>query len=146
MLLTLLIMFYFHSIDIRSVSTGVVNPALWLPMYEDSRANAIFFVFFIVTCTFYLHSLILSLVFQVYIQAAKEVHHRSLVNKEDSIRYAFLVLSSSKNIMAKQQSVARAHTDMIKKTLQKVRSNYGPLKVRTHVLRCPSGTFFHFGS
>ena len=96
-------------------------------MYEASRTNAIFFVIFIVTCTFYLHSLTLSLVFQVFIRAATEVHHRSAVDKEDSIRYAFLALSLKRTV---KQSIGQVHIDMIRETMQKVRSNYGTLKVR----------------
>ena len=109
------------------VSTTVVNPSLWMSTYSNGRANAIFFVFFIIVCVFYLHSLILSVVFQVFIQAATEVHHRSAVDKEDCIRHAYLVLSSTR--MARQP-IGQVHTDLIKDTLRKVRPHYGELKVR----------------
>lgn len=56
-----------------AVSTTVVNPSLWMPIYHEGAANSLFFVVFIVTCTFYYHSLVLSVVFQTYIQAITEV-------------------------------------------------------------------------
>jgi hypothetical protein len=55
------------------VSTTVVNPSLWMPMYSEAAVNSLFFVVFIITCTFYYHSLVLSVVFQTYIQAITEV-------------------------------------------------------------------------
>lgn len=98
-----------------------------MPIYANGHANAIFFVIFIVVCVFYLHSLILSVVFQVFIQAATEVHHRSAVDKEDAIRYAFLALSATG--IAKQP-MCEAHADLIRDSLRKLRPHYNDLKVR----------------
>jgi len=98
-----------------------------MPIYSNGRINAIFFVVFIVVSVFYLHSLILSVVFQVFVQAATEVHHRSAADKEDAIRYAFLVLSSTR--MA-EQPIGEVHVDLVRDTLTKVRPHYGELKVR----------------
>ena len=39
------------------VSTTVVNPSIWMPMYSSSRYAAFFFVLFVVISVFYLHSL-----------------------------------------------------------------------------------------
>jgi hypothetical protein len=61
---------------IHKVSTTVVNPSVWIPMDDESRTSAIFLIFFIITCVFYLHTLILSVVFQAFIQAARDVHQR----------------------------------------------------------------------
>jgi hypothetical protein len=44
-----------------------------MPMYSEAAVNSLFFVVFIITCTFYYHSLVLSVVFQTYIQAITEV-------------------------------------------------------------------------
>lgn len=94
--------------------------------YSNGRVNAIFFVIFIIVCVFYLHSLILSVVFQVFVQAATEVHHRSAVDKEDTIRYAFLVLSS---LDGPNQPNGQVHVDLIRDTLTMTRPHYGEMKV-----------------
>ncbi len=78
-------------------------------------------------CVFYLHSLILSVVFQVFIQAATEVHQRSVVDKEDSIKHAYLVLSSTH--IAKQP-IGEVHVELIRDTLKKLRPHYLEMKVR----------------
>lgn len=66
-----------------------------MPSYEKSQWNAIFFVLFIVVSVFYLHSLVLSVVFQVFISSASDVHKRATVDREQSMRLAFLALSSA---------------------------------------------------
>ena len=105
-----------------AVSTTVVNPSLWMPIYQTSRWNSIFFIFFIVTAVFYLHSLVLSVVFQTYIQAASEIHERSASDREDAVRLAFLVLSKDG-----QRDVITSTN--VRETLQLVRPHYNPLKV-----------------
>ena len=106
------------------MSTTVVNPSLWMPMYQKSRSNAIFFIFFIVVSVFYLHSLVLSVVFQTYIQAASEIHERSASDREAAVRLAFLAL-------AKDARAEVVSTSSVRKTLQLVRPHYGPQKVRS---------------
>ena len=109
------------------VSTAVVNPSLWMPMYSKAPVNALFFVFFMVVCVFYLHSLTLSVVFQVFIQAATEVHNRSVLDKEKSLLCAFSALSSNQLAM---QPIGQVHELLIRRTLEQVRPHYGPMKVR----------------
>lgn len=111
---------------LHAVSTTVVNPSLWMPVYSKAHVNAVFFVIFIVVCVFYLHSLILSVVFQVFIQAATEVHDRSSVDKEDSIRSAYRALSSWQMVV---QDTVNVPSDLIRETLAKVRPHYGTLKL-----------------
>lgn len=106
------------------VSTTVVNPSLWMPMYKVSRTNAIFFVFFIIVSVFYLHSLVLSVVFQTYIHAATQIHNRSVVDREEAIRRAFLAL-------LREESSEFISATSVRKALQIVRPHYNPLKVRT---------------
>ena len=118
------------------VSTTVVNPSLWLPIYAESPVNALFFVIFIVVCVFYLHSLTLSVVFQVFIQAASEVYTRAGAEKDECIHCAFLALSS---IRPSTQTNTRqpVHRDDIKMVLRKVKPHYNSPKVRykfDHVL------------
>lgn len=44
-------------LSLFQLSTTVVNPSLWMPMYAQHRTAAFFFVLFVVTSVFYLHSL-----------------------------------------------------------------------------------------
>lgn len=106
------------------VSTTVVNPSLWMPMYNDSRRNAIFFVFFIIVGFFYLHSLVLSVVFSTYIHAASDIHERSLSVREEAIRRAFTALQ-------RDDTSDFISASSIRKTLQLVRPHYSPMKVRS---------------
>ena len=66
-------------------------------MYNESPWNALFFVIFIVFSIFYLHSLVLSVVFQVFIQSTREVHFRSASDKKKSLQSAFLALAWARN-------------------------------------------------
>ena len=116
-----------------SVSTTVVNPSLWLPIYAEARINALFFVLFIIICVFYLHSLTLSVVFQVFIQAASEVYTRAGTEKDECIHSAFLSLAS---IRPSSQIAREIHRDDIKLVLRKVRPHYSSPKVRYHCNIC----------
>ena len=105
------------------VSTTVVNPSLWMPMYEVSPSNSIFFIFFIIVSVFYLHSLVLSVVFQTYIHAATEIHERSVADREEAIRQSFVALMRDE----KSDFIS---TSSVRKALQIVRPHYSSLKVR----------------
>ena len=89
--------FSLHTREPISVSTTVVNPSIWMPTYNESPWNAAFFVLFNVVTIFYVHSLVLSVVFQVFIQSATEVHRRSASEKVHSLKTAFLALASAEN-------------------------------------------------
>ena len=104
------------------MSTTVVNPSLWMPMYEDSPSSALFFIFFIVTASFYLHSLVLSVVFQTYMQASAHIHERSAWYREEATRLAFVALT--RNGETETISVGS-----VRKTLQVVRPHYSNMKV-----------------
>ena len=99
-------------------------------MYNDNRTNAWFFVIFIVICVFYLHSLILAVVFQVFIQSASEVHERSLLEQERTIKLAFQALQS-----ANPKNTDDVETSLVRSMLQKVRPHYNGLKVRVGSIR-----------
>ena len=91
-------------------------------MYSMSRSSAIFFVFFIVVSVFYLHSLVLSVVFQTYIQAATDIHERSVADGEEAVRLAFLALRRDD----RSESVSTAS---VRKALQIMRPHYSTMKV-----------------
>ena len=105
------------------MSTTVVNPSLWMPMYESNQSNALFFIVFTIICGFYVHSLVLSVVFQTYIQAATDIHKRSTYNREETIRLAFLAL-------VRDGETECISTSSVRKTLQAVRPHYSVMKVR----------------
>ena len=98
-------------------------------MYQVSRTNAIFFVFYIVVSVFYLHSLVLSVVFQTYILAATEIHERSVIDREEAIRRAFLAL-------LREESSEYISASSVRKALQIVRPHYNALKVSRRVMIC----------
>ena len=109
----------------KKVSTTVVNPSVWMPMYYTSRTNAFFFVFFIITSVFYLHSLVLSVVFQTYIQAATDIYERSSSDRENAVRLAYLALVKN------DEHSECISTSSVRKALQVVRPHYSSLKVRS---------------
>jgi two pore calcium channel protein len=111
---------------VLAVSTTVVNPSLWMPIYQTAPSQAIFFVVFIITCVFYYHSLVLSVVFQTYIQAVTEIHERSSSDREDAVRLSFLAL------MKDGQSDV-INTSSVRKCLQVVRPHYNTLKMKALV-------------
>ena len=94
-----------------------------MPMYQEAPSNSLFFVIFIITCTFYYHSLVLSVVFSTYIQAVTEIHERSASDREDAVRLAFLAL------MKKGQS-DYINISSVRKCLHIVRPHYNTLKMK----------------
>jgi len=104
------------------LSTTVNNPSLWMPIYATNPNYSIFFVVFLVTCVFYYHSLVLSVVFQTYIQAVTEIHARAASDRDDAIRLAFLAL-------LKDNDSDRIRTSSIRKCLHLVRPHYNSLKL-----------------
>ena len=86
-----------------SVATTVVNPSIWMPMYKQTHWAAAYFVLFIVVTVFYMHSLVLSVVFQTYIQAATEIHDRSVADREDGLQLAFLALKNQQHLDSRKQ-------------------------------------------
>lgn len=92
-------------------------------MYAEAKSQSIFFVAFIVTSVFYYHSLVLSVVFQTYIQAVTEIHERSASDREDAVRLAFLALM-------KEGKPDYISTSSVRKCLQVVRPHYNALKMK----------------
>lgn len=50
-----------------------------------------------------MHSLVLSVVFQTYIQAATEIHDRSSADREDGLQLAFLALKNQQHLDSRKQ-------------------------------------------
>ena len=105
-----------------AVSTTVNNPSLWMPIYATNPSYSIFFVVFLITCLFYYHSLVLSVVFQTYIQAVTDIHARTVSDRDDAIRLAFLAL-------IKDGHSDYISTSSVRKCLHVVRPHYNSLKL-----------------
>jgi len=76
-------------LSMLTLSTTVVNPSLWLPMYRDRPTSAIFFITFLFLMVIIVHSLVLSVIFQSYSQATQHILARSHRDKEDALQLAF---------------------------------------------------------
>lgn len=118
-------------LSLFELATTVVNPSIWMPMYEASKYSAFFFIFFIVTSVFYLHSLVLSVVFQTYVQAASEIHERSVSDREDAVQLAYLALKQQHS--SQQPRSSHIGVDRVREVLQKLRPHYNALKINALV-------------
>jgi hypothetical protein len=114
-------------LSLFKLSTAVVNPSIWMPIYQASKFSAFFFVFFIVTAVFYLHSLVLSVVFQTYIQAAAEIHERSSADREGAVQLAYMALQQPST------SPGVIDVQLVRKTLQVIRPHYSAMKINALV-------------
>lgn len=120
-------------------------------MYQATHWSAIFFVLFIVVTVFYMHSLVLSVVFQTYIQAATEIHDRSVTDREDAIQLAYAALKKQQQLDARKQHSQRKQQSggretissslpappggipmyLVRETLEGLRPHYNVMKVRS---------------
>lgn len=91
-----------------------------MPIYEDSKASAAFFILFEIITTLYLHSLVLSVVFQTYIQASTDVDALSMENQEETLRLSFAVLQTADGTVPHR---------MVRKSLQFLRPHYPEIKI-----------------
>jgi Ion transport protein len=128
----------FHSLGAAWVSlfelaTTVVNPSIWMPVYNDSRISALFFIFFVVVTVFYLHSLVLSVVFQTFIQAASDVHERNSADKEDAVYLAFVALANvdRSGMKTRESKINHVYVDIqsVRQTLRILRPHYNTMKI-----------------
>ena len=117
------------------MSTTVVNPGLWIEIYNESRPAVIFFVCFLVFSFLYFHSLVLSVAFQSYIHSLKTIRGRYLGDREDVLRLAFESLSSF-DAFKGEGTTCFVPVDVIKRVLQAVRPHYNETKVSTLGKRC----------
>lgn len=109
-------------LSLFKLSTTVNNPSLWMPIYAAVPSHSIFFVVFIVTCVFYYHSLVLSVVFQTYIQTVTEIHARTVSDRDDAIHLAFLAL-------LKDNQTDYISISSVRECLQVVRPHYNVFKM-----------------
>jgi hypothetical protein len=114
-----------------------------MPLYNESKNAAFFFIIFVITTTLYLHSLVLSVVFQTYVQASAVIHERSIAHREESLRLAFLCLQEDYPEDNTIVAVRRVRTGSIRKTLRLLRPHYNAMKINALVeIVDPSGSNF----
>jgi hypothetical protein len=124
----------------KLVSTTAVNPSIWMPMYNESKNAAFFFIIFVITTTLYLHSLVLSVVFQTYVQASAIIHERSIAHREESLRFAFVCLQEDPDDN-NEGAVPKVRTGAVRKTLCHLRPHYNSMKINALVeIVDPSGS------
>jgi len=123
-------------LSLFELSTTVVNPSIWMPIYQVNKLSALFFVIFIVTSVFYLHSLVLSVVFQTYIQAAAEIHQRNASDREDSVHLAFMALLQDEHHETSHENGTNeslVDVELVRDTLRIMRPHYNTLKINALV-------------
>jgi len=114
-------------LSLFKLSTTVVNPSIWMPVYESTTSSAFFFILFVVTSVFYIHSLVLSVVFQTYMQAMSEIRDRTRSDREDALRLAFLTMQKYGDW--ESQSLKLVHVRVLGQALALLRPHYGPMKI-----------------
>ena len=118
-------------LSLFELATTVVNPSIWMPMYKESKYSALFFVTFIMITVFYLHSLVLSVVFQTYIQAATEIHERHADDREAAVHLAFQALLQDELYNPAEGEKERSLVDIsvVRETLRVMRPHYNEMKI-----------------
>jgi hypothetical protein len=103
---------------------------MWMPMYEESKMAALFFVPFDTATTLYLNFLVLCLVFQTYIQASTKIHDLATKNREETLRLSYQALQDSSSSDDEEDSVAAViWTKQVCRVIEKLRPHYSPLKL-----------------
>ena len=120
----------------NAVSTTVVNPSLWIAIYNTTKIAALFFVSFL-TSTLYFRSIVMSVVFNSFVKAMKTIRGRYLSDREDSLRLAFHALHDF-DAFRGEGSNYRCFVPVwvIKRVLQGVRPHYTDTQVRGYSNAC----------
>lgn len=116
-------------------STTVSNPSVWMQIYADNKWSAVFFVTFIVISIFYMHSLVLSVVFSTFLKAASKVHERTRMNREKTIQMAFasLLQKEEEKDRPELRPKGTVSTLLLRETLSRMRPHYSLQKIGTLV-------------
>jgi len=115
------------------LSTTVVNPSLWMPVYARvGRKASIFFVIFLITSVFYLHSLVLSVVFQSYMDGMSAIREHAALDREKSLQLSYEALCE-RNEDEEDAVTTAAPTRRIRDVLAKMRPHYNVVKLNALV-------------
>ena len=74
------------------LSTTVSNPSSWSEAYKKNKFVAFFFVGFLVLTVFFLHALVLAIVFDSYAKVTKRQLAKSLTNRGENLRMAWMAI------------------------------------------------------
>ena len=91
-----------------------------------------------------MHSLVLSVVFQTYIQAASEIHDRSLTDREDCLHLAFAALKKQHQLDKRKRQGQSQNTGsddaragipmyLVREVLENLRPHYNAMKINALV-------------
>jgi len=113
-------------LSLFEMQTTAATPGVWIAVYDQYPSSAIFFVSFLVICVFYAHSIVLSVVFQTYIQAMTVIRQRSIKDRQESLKLAFLALQPQNDT---EYSEALVEMAKVKRVIQLLRPHYDSNKV-----------------
>lgn len=120
-------------LSLFKLSTTIVNPGIWMPMYESSKTSALFFISFVMAAVFYMHCLVLGVVFETHIEAAADVRRRSAGDREDCLKLAFLSLRRYQNKLAMDSTDGTISIFLVRETLKLIRPHYNAMKINALV-------------
>lgn len=113
-------------LSLFEMQTTAATPGLWIAVYNQYPSSAVFFVSFLVICVFYVHSIVLSVVFQTYIQAITAIRQRSTLDRQESLKLAFHALHPRNDTETSETYVEIAK---LKRVIQMIRPHYDDSKV-----------------
>lgn len=121
-------------LSMYEISTLVVTPGVWMPVYKQYRSASFFFALFLVCCVFYMHSLVLSVVFQSYMEGLMIISEHAAADKEKTMRLAFQALCRQEGGCTVDGSgVVAIPTNAILQVLKLRRPRYGRNKINALV-------------
>jgi hypothetical protein len=113
-------------LSLFEMQTTAATPGVWIAVYNQYPSSAIFFVSFLVICVFYAHSIVLSVVFQTYIQAMTVIRQRSVKGRHESLKLAFNALHPQNDPEHSELIIEMAK---VKRVIQLLRPHYDSSKV-----------------
>lgn len=121
-------------LSLFEIQTTAATPGLWIPVYDQDRSSAIFFVLFLIICVFFVHSVVLSVVFQTYIHSMKILRERAAVDRQESMKLAFLALKPVNFDIGMEDDGDDRHelsveTAKVRKVIQTLRPHYSSEKI-----------------
>jgi hypothetical protein len=113
-------------LSLFEMQTTAATPGVWIAVYNQYPSSAIFFVSFLIICVFYAHSIVLSVVFQTYIQAMTVIRQRSVKDRYESLKLAFYALHPENDAEHSEMLIEMAK---VKRVIQLLRPHYDDNKV-----------------
>eukprot|EP00520_Triparma_pacifica_P006908 CAMPEP_0118638066 /NCGR_PEP_ID=MMETSP0785-20121206/3484_1 /TAXON_ID=91992 /ORGANISM="Bolidomonas pacifica, Strain CCMP 1866" /LENGTH=441 /DNA_ID=CAMNT_0006529287 /DNA_START=471 /DNA_END=1792 /DNA_ORIENTATION=+ len=117
-------------ITLFALSTSVNNPSCWMSLYASNKANAIFFVIFLLLTRFYVHSVVLGVIVRAYTATLRNIMTVLEAERKSALRLSFLALARGNH---KSKTIPENMLYINKKdflhTLKVVRSHYSDEKL-----------------